>query len=337
MKYLKTIFVFLSSFIIAILFFELYLEYTVQKIDSHKKNKLPQNGFIDNVYYTWGHKVKNNSFGFRENEIVDKEKNVVRIMVIGDSLTWGAGVDERDRYSNQLSILLNKNSITRYKVLNFGVSGGDIAVATDTVQKYIKQVQPDIIIYGFCYNDTQPKSENYRIEYEKLSPYISYLTDNISAIGLHNFAQFMNQSIYKILENTNIIPPWQVGIDRTYDVQSEEWKNFRKYLIELRSIALMNGVKQIIMISLNQPYGLGEKTDYGNLDDFRLTYLLKWYNQAEDLANRLGYDTINVQQELVNNSQYLGVNQYDGHPNEKLHSMYANKLYNLINKNMERK
>ncbi len=336
MKYLKTIFVFLSSFIIAILFFELYLEYTVQEIDSHQKNKLPHNGFIDNVYYTWGHKVKNNSFGFREKEITTKkEKNIVRIMVVGDSLTWGAGIAENDRYSNQLSLLLNKNSSKQYEVLNFGVSGGDITVAVDTVQKYIKKVQPDIIIYGFCYNDTQPKSENYRIEYEKFSPYIKYITDGIAFVGLYHFSHYTHQVIYKVLEKTNIIPIWQVGLDRTYDKESEEWGNFTKHLTQLHSIALENNVQKIIMISLNQSYGLGEKTDYSKLDDIRLAYLLKWYNQAEQLANVLGYDTVNVQKELLNNSEYLGINLYDGHPNEKLHKIYAKNLYILINRNRE--
>ena len=43
--------------------------------------------------YTWGHRVSDNSLGFREREFaLPKPPGVCRVMVLGDSFTWGAGL-----------------------------------------------------------------------------------------------------------------------------------------------------------------------------------------------------------------------------------------------------
>ncbi len=51
--------------------------------------------------YTWGHVVVNNRHGFRERDfVVPKPQGVFRIMVLGDSLTWGQGLGVKERYTN---------------------------------------------------------------------------------------------------------------------------------------------------------------------------------------------------------------------------------------------
>ena len=57
------------------------------------RRTLPKDGMFGAVHYTWGHEVRNNRLGFREREfVVPKPANTCRIMVLGDSLTWGAGL-----------------------------------------------------------------------------------------------------------------------------------------------------------------------------------------------------------------------------------------------------
>jgi lysophospholipase L1-like esterase len=66
-----------------------------------------------------GPHVSINSLGLREREIGPTSRARYRIFVIGDSYTWGQGLEEEERFSNLLERLLGPT----YEVLNFGVPG----------------------------------------------------------------------------------------------------------------------------------------------------------------------------------------------------------------------
>ncbi|PYS24664.1 MAG: hypothetical protein DMF72_04315 [Acidobacteria bacterium] len=69
--------------------------------DPHKN--LPINGWVNGEYFTWGHKVTTNRFGLRERDFqVPKPRGAFRIIVLGDSLTWGVGLATNERYSELL-------------------------------------------------------------------------------------------------------------------------------------------------------------------------------------------------------------------------------------------
>src|ERR1041385_2285125 len=64
------------------------------------KRVLPPNGFVNGQMVTWGYPVVKNHFGFREREFkTPKPPNTFRIMVLGDSLTWGVGIAPEQRYT----------------------------------------------------------------------------------------------------------------------------------------------------------------------------------------------------------------------------------------------
>ena len=49
------------------------------------------------VRFTWGHLLKNNQLGFREREFdIPKPPGAFRVMVLGDSFTWGAGLSTEE-------------------------------------------------------------------------------------------------------------------------------------------------------------------------------------------------------------------------------------------------
>lgn len=77
----------------------------------HKPNK---HGIL------YGVEVKTNSRGFRADKDYDASKpdNVIRILVLGDSITMGWGVNYKDTYPFILETLLNENSSKTYEVIN---------------------------------------------------------------------------------------------------------------------------------------------------------------------------------------------------------------------------
>ncbi|OGL54617.1 MAG: hypothetical protein A3G31_12105 [Candidatus Schekmanbacteria bacterium RIFCSPLOWO2_12_FULL_38_15] len=95
-------------------------------------------------------KAETNSLGFRDYEYGGKKGNTFRILVLGDSFTFGAGVEFEDTFVKQLeSILGEKNDGKKYEVINAGVMG----YGTDQEYYYLKEwgfkLKPDLVIVAF--------------------------------------------------------------------------------------------------------------------------------------------------------------------------------------------
>jgi hypothetical protein len=110
--------------------------------------------------YTAG--ITTNSFGYRGQEFtLDKPKETKRILILGDSMTFGIGVKDTETYPFQLGELLKKNIKSPYEVINAGYADG---FSPDSYYLYLKErgmkLQPDIIVVGlFVWNDITDLTE----------------------------------------------------------------------------------------------------------------------------------------------------------------------------------
>jgi hypothetical protein len=73
----------------------------------------------------WQQTLRKNSYGFRERDFtLAKPQGIYRVAVIGDSITYGQGIQEQDRFSNLIEKELTRQNGKRgYEVLNFGQPG----------------------------------------------------------------------------------------------------------------------------------------------------------------------------------------------------------------------
>jgi lysophospholipase L1-like esterase len=343
-------------------------EYYLSSNDPAKN--LPFNGTKNGELYTWGHKVINNSLGFREREIdiesdkinsdngvkvrgvsnidgENEEPKTFRIMVLGDSLTWGAGLSEEQRYSNILENELNKKiDDVDISVYNFGVQGGPTTAERDILNNYKEIVKPDLIIAGFCLNDPQPKGQNYVWEEEEYNKkftqkygfIISNITRTLNQFNLHYIEKTFNEAIYNTAKKINNIPDWQVGLGRTYEKNSIEWKEFEQALKDIKKMSDEMALPNPIFASLNLGLYSDAPTDYKNPNN-QLLKFLNWRHQAEETASKIGFQTLNFEKEIAKKlpNTILGVNVLDGHPSAELNKLYADKITEfIINKNIIR-
>ena len=90
---------------------------------------------------------------------------VIRILIVGDSVTMGWGVNEADTYSARLEALLNAESTAgSYEVLNGGLAGLNIGQVMRRLGPRVRNYHPDLIVYGFTSNDIEGPA------YRKLGP-----------------------------------------------------------------------------------------------------------------------------------------------------------------------
>lgn len=100
-----------------------------------------------------------NRNGHRSDEIEPfKPVGVQRILVIGDSFTVGASVEQSETYSSVLQRLLNGDPVygkgTRFEVINAGVGGWNPFQYAQYYQHYGPELEPDWVIVGlFVGND----------------------------------------------------------------------------------------------------------------------------------------------------------------------------------------
>lgn len=138
-----------------------------------------QKGFkkFPDVYY---YEYQNNDIGMRDTRsVADYQKYTNRILCIGDSFTYGWGVNDEETFSLRLEKKINKDSIA---VLNAGTSG----VGTDYVLKYLQvrgqELKPNTVIYFYFDNDLTDNMANayFHIEND------SIITNNKNSITRGN-------------------------------------------------------------------------------------------------------------------------------------------------------
>lgn len=103
-----------------------------------------------------GTDVTINSRGLRNPEIaLERQPGVRRIVVLGDSLTFGWGVPEPETYPRTLERLLNESG-RRVEVVNAGVGNYNTSQQVTWFAERGLAFEPDEVILGFYINDAEP-------------------------------------------------------------------------------------------------------------------------------------------------------------------------------------
>jgi lysophospholipase L1-like esterase len=103
-------------------------------------------------------RMKINSMGFRDDEIPeDKQENEIRILILGDSITWGDYLQAEETYVEQLEQML-RDSYPAHTIEAINAGIGDIGISEeiDVLLETGLSVWPDIVIVSFYLNDSRP-------------------------------------------------------------------------------------------------------------------------------------------------------------------------------------
>ncbi len=103
-----------------------------------------------------------NLHGHRSDDVsLFKEPGVFRILVLGDSFTVGASVEQRDSYPAQLQRLLQRRTRRRIEVMNTAVGGWGPLQYAQYFAHYGLEFDPDMVIVGlFVGNDITDSVES---------------------------------------------------------------------------------------------------------------------------------------------------------------------------------
>ena len=89
-----------------------------------------------------------NNVGFRDPDVLPDHPGRYRIIVVGDSITWGQGLPEEQRFSNLLQNALGSS----YEVLNFGTPAHNMPEHLQVLDRALP-LAPDFVLLQLYTND----------------------------------------------------------------------------------------------------------------------------------------------------------------------------------------
>ena len=264
--------------------------------------------------------VRINSVGHRYQEYSRSDINnpdVKNVLLIGDSFTFGHGINMEDHFGVLLEEMLNQDG--RYVIINTGVGGWGTLQATSYARDNFSEFKPDIVIYTFCGND--PLGDVYFMnklrDNEKGSFYFPGKLWMKQNTHLYRFlyANF-HKSLHQYLLNKKLSDNNQknLSIDRQSAaiISEEEWDRTLTYLRTFhKDLRNFNPEAQFLI----------QCSDTLNTN-FR-EHLKLLSNDHSSIYVDLYDETVSLSRE----ERYL---PHDPHWSPKFHQTSAKKLYKII-------
>ena len=244
-----------------------------------------------------------------------KQSHLFRIMILGDSYTYGKGVAEESTYPRLLEYALLREY--RVEVLNLGVNGyqsEDILIA---LKKFAPILQPNLVVYGFCLNDFLPSGvTGYQLEHAYSIPLPEGIKD------------FLVKNIYSLSFFSGHYDRLLRRFHLRKSFESEISENFPKYQVRfgadlkaMQAFATVQKSGPILAITLDNWPGRYHDESY------------RMFQVAQQLAAQAGMRVVEVEQFYRDyGKQSMVVSQWEGHPNEKAHRIFAELLAAEIKK-----
>lgn len=119
---------------------------------------------------------RTNRYGFRGADFPrNKPEGAFRIMVLGDSFTFGEGVKLEHIFTTRLQDILKNRTVPNIGVLNFGTSAWSTRDEIAYFEHAGRDFQPDLVLVVFVLNDAGPEVldlwNNFRASYEAPFPF----------------------------------------------------------------------------------------------------------------------------------------------------------------------
>ena len=102
---------------------------------------------------------RENARGFRDEErTFEKPPGTRRVVCVGDSFTWGHGVEMEDAYPRRLERLLSVKRGEPWQAINLAKEGADTVDEGAVLASEGLEYQPDIVLLGYVLNDAEDEA-----------------------------------------------------------------------------------------------------------------------------------------------------------------------------------
>lgn len=280
--------------------------------------------------------IKINNAGFRDDEEITLEKltNTIRIITLGDSCTYGWGVESSNTFSKLLEKKLNAASPgVNFQVINAGIPGYTSYQGILLLKHKLLRYSPDIIISAYGWNSHFIFPYTDREWIKPVSPMHAEVINIARKI-------FIYRAVTDVIGRLNK----KSKSELKYRVPPED---LRDTLRQLNDTAVVNNVK-VVFTTIPSNVLTGQVAEWTllkhSLDDNKVNMVLrhKMVNEIiSEVAGEKGALLVDVaekfnQLKLTEGRQlfYRPEDEMDDvHPNEEGHQVIAEELFKTLSAN----
>ena len=304
----KFYFSLVSTFLIFVLtysFFEAYFRYVYDESDGLGFLKVDNRWHQRHVVY--------NSYFFRDRDFEPiKKEQITRIGVLGDSIALGGGIkDVNNRFSNLLEKKL-RDVGKNVEVYNLGKSGYD-TYGEVKVYENVQGLGFDILVWEYFINDVQPPQSTGTPILQRNSQKGKIITFFSDRSFFFDYVYWRLSAKYqKTFQELKTADIAQYSNDQVITNHKKDIKNF----IEI----LKKDNTKIVVIIFPSIFLLG--SDYPS----------NIHQMMREYFNENGVDaTIDLLADLKDmNKKELMASRFDPHPNEFVHKIAAERIFDQI-------
>jgi lysophospholipase L1-like esterase len=268
---------------------------------SHKPNSTAQ---------IMGADVVINNVGLRDDRTIapDKAEGTTRILMLGDSVTFGFGVTLENTASRRLQTLLNaSNPARRFEVLDAGVGNYNTAMEVASYRLERRMLQPDIVVLNYFINDAEPTPVAHG----------TFLTrHSLAAVYLNN--RFDSASRW-----AHGAPGWQRYYEDLYEDRRPAWQKTQAAIGALKRACDSD---RALLLVVNYP-------DLHQTSPYPLESVT---NKIALVAHRLDIPFLDLTPVVTGDPDpsRLWVNDGDPHPNAQTHARYAQAIETWLSRDV---
>jgi lysophospholipase L1-like esterase len=268
-------------------------------------------------------KVFLNSLGFRDTEHSFDLGSAKRILIIGDSMTYGAGIEDfDDTYGRILQQKLNENyGEGSFEVIILARPGYSTIDELRLLRDLGLKFNPDILILGYQTNDAEGPTS--RVGFEKLYFHHYFFPYAVGGwLYRHSYFYYLFESRLKNLLRANnfVEVTYQDYISHLYDNNNPFLEQHSKMLSLFIKLGQENGARVLVVDIpglLKEPYPFISAMEY--VENVSVANGAEYFNLLPSIS---GY-----------NRQEIRVSFLDGHPNEKGQALFGEALYEYMENN----
>ncbi|MGB1877394.1 MAG: SGNH/GDSL hydrolase family protein [Rhodospirillaceae bacterium] len=257
------------------------------------KHKASQEAFL------MGATVKLNSRGLRDPDRTSVSGDTLKVLMLGDSITFGWGVPQSETVSARLGALLSQDTDQSFAVINSGVGNYNTAMEVAWFERYGLDYEPDAVVLNVFINDAESTPTYSDVQWWDKTLY--------SRVVLFGAIDTARRLIFGGAD-------WKAYYKNLYEDGKPGWLAMQASIDRLADLCRNNDIQLIIV-------------DYPELRELSPYPFLDVSEKIADTADKLQLTYIPLLS-AVNKEvpETLWVTAPDPHPNSFAHQLFAEYL-----------
>ena len=250
---------------------------------------------------------RTNAHGLRDRDRSEKRPGTKRVLVLGDSYTWGYAIAEADAYPQVAERLLHERGRRDIEVINAGIPDYNSRQERQLLARLMPIYQPDAVVLSYVMNDAEPSTalptppdETYR---------------HAHSWFLAELAEVANRHLFKrAVLATNKDTVSGVYLDG-FAEGSPKWRDSKQAIQQMRDLCAAARIRFVIFI-------LPDFTQ-----EFDHTYRFqKIHDAVASWGRELDVPVFDLLNSLRGQDHQGLLVPWDGHPNAEAHRRFAEFL-----------